>query len=88
MTPENHRKDARFQDSFAVYLVTLAAGYIAGVTFIPVPKDNQSIVNTVLGFLLGSLVGTIVTYFYGASKVIPPVDPKIDPPTTEGTPHV
>lgn len=78
MTPEIRRKDAKFQDSFAIYLVTLAAAYIACVTFIPIPKDNQSIVNTVLGFLLGSLVGTIVTYFYGASKMTPP--PPIEDP--------
>lgn len=69
MTTETHRKDAKFQALFAVYLITLASGYIAGITFIPVPEANQNIVNTVLGFLLGTLVGTLVNYFYGTSKV-------------------
>lgn len=83
MTAENHRRDAKFQACFAVYLVTLAALYITGITFATVPKDNQRVVDTVLGFLLGTLIATVVGYFYGASKVLSPTPPEDPAKPTE-----
>jgi putative flippase GtrA len=46
----------------------VAAGYIGGVTFMNVPQANIRIVDTVLGFLLGTIVATVMNYWLGSSK--------------------
>ncbi len=45
-----------------------AAGYIAAVTFWPVPESNIRIVDTILGFLLGTIVATVMNYWLGSSS--------------------
>jgi ABC-type nitrate/sulfonate/bicarbonate transport system permease component len=41
--------------------------YIAGITFINIPDDNTRVVDTVLGFILGTVIATILAFFYGTS---------------------
>lgn len=43
-------------------------GYIVAVTFLIIPKDNVRVVDTVTGFLLGTVLATILNYFFGSSK--------------------
>jgi hypothetical protein len=33
-----------------------------------IPKDNHRVVDTVLGFLIGTLVATIINYYFGDSQ--------------------
>jgi hypothetical protein len=42
--------------------------YLFCVTFINIPKDNHRVVDTVLGFLIGTLVATIINYYFGDSQ--------------------
>lgn len=41
--------------------------YIGSVTFFAIPSANVRVVDTVLGFVLGTLVSTLIGYFYGTS---------------------
>ena len=61
-----------FSKGFKYYLASFwsifSALYIAAVTFIPIPLGNERITDTVLGFLLGTIVATIINYFLGSSS--------------------
>lgn len=61
-----------FEKHFVMYLATFfsvaSTIYIYCVTFFNVPKENQRVVDTIIGFLLGTLIATIVNYFFGSSK--------------------
>lgn len=57
------------------YVYHLATGcgifsmlYITGITFIDIPETNIRFADTVLGFLLGTLIATIVNFFFGSSR--------------------
>lgn len=62
------RFNRRFLAVFALFMVAASFAYIAAITFLAVPKENQRFADTVLGFLLGTLLGTLITFFYGSSK--------------------
>lgn len=57
----------RFVYWFAAFWSIFAAGYIAFITFGRIPEDNQRFADTILGFLLGTVVATILQYFFGSS---------------------
>ena len=58
----------RFIYYFAIGTMLFAGAYIAAITFGEIPEDNQQYVNTILGFLLGTLVSAIFQFFFGSSK--------------------
>lgn len=58
----------RFLAYFAVGIFVASFIYIGCITFMEVPEKNQRFADTVLGFLLGTLLGTLITFFYGSSK--------------------
>ena len=41
--------------------------FLFRVVFEPIPKENMQNANTILGFLLGTALGTVLTYIFGAS---------------------
>lgn len=41
--------------------------YIGAVTFMTIPAANIRIVDTILGFLLGTIISTVMTYWLGSS---------------------
>lgn len=47
--------------SFFVFL------YIAAITFLPIPKDNQRFADTILGFLLGTVLAGGAGYLVGGT---------------------
>jgi hypothetical protein len=51
---------------FTILIITF--GYLIAVTFIEMPTTGLDHSKTVVGFLLGSVVGTIITYNWGSSK--------------------
>ena len=57
----------RFIYVFATFWSLFAAGYIAFITFGHIPEDNQRFADTILGFLLGTVVATILQFFFGSS---------------------
>jgi len=64
------QQDDKFSKRFAYYLASfwsiVGAGYIVSATWFPVV--NEKMADTVLGFLLGTIVATIINYFFGSSK--------------------
>lgn len=61
----------RFVYRFAVLLTVLSFGFIYLVLFQGdkiIDDKNKDLVNTIVGFLLGTTMSTIVGFFYGSSK--------------------
>ena len=42
--------------------------YIAFITFRDIPKDNIRFVDTIVGFLLGTIVAGVIGYYFGSSQ--------------------
>jgi len=61
-----------FSKRFVYYLTTLwsivTIIYIYMITFMDIPLGNVRYADTVLGFLLGTVIATIMNYFLGSSK--------------------
>ncbi len=57
----------RFVYRFAWFWSAFTTLYILMITFVSLPEGAQRFADTVLGFLLGTVVATILTYFYGSS---------------------
>lgn len=58
----------RFLAYFAVGLVVAGMTYLAAITFIPIPEANIRFADTILGFIIGTLVAAPIAFFYGSSK--------------------
>lgn len=58
----------RFIYYFAIFWSLASASYIGFITFGDIPERNVRFADTILGFVLGTLIATIVQFFYGSSK--------------------
>lgn len=57
----------RFIYYYASFITLATVVYIYFITFRDIPKDNVRFADTVLGFLLGTLLATIINFFFGSS---------------------
>jgi hypothetical protein len=57
----------RFVYWFSICWSIFAAVYITGITFINLPEANQRYADTILGFLLGTVISTMFQFFLGTS---------------------
>lgn len=61
-----------FSKRFVYYLAgfwsIVTVIYIYLITFVNIPIGNERYADTVLGFLLGTIIATIMNYFLGSSK--------------------
>lgn len=57
----------RFIYFFASVWSIFSIAYVTSITFLNVPQDNTRFADTVLGFLLGTIIATMIQYFYGSS---------------------
>jgi hypothetical protein len=64
---QNDLFSKRFVYYFATFWSISAALYIAFITFGEIPEANVRFADTILGFLLGTIVATIVQFFFGSS---------------------
>ncbi len=83
-SPDSATADRQFLARFAVLALVLGMGYVAAVTFIPVPKDSQQYASTALGFILGTILAAPIGFYYGASKSQPQAQEPVakdQPPT-------
>lgn len=64
-------QDDKFSKRFVMYLATFwsftAVTYIFFITFADIPLSNVRFADTILGFLLGTVVATIINFFLGSS---------------------
>ena len=58
----------RFVYMFATYWSVFATGYIVLITIADIPEKNIRFVDVVLGFILGTVVATILNFFFGSSQ--------------------
>ena len=58
----------RFIYYFAMFWAVAAAIYIGFITFASIPEANIRFADTILGFLLGTIVSQIISFFYGSSS--------------------
>lgn len=58
----------RFVYWFAAFWSLFACAYIGFITFGEIPANNVRFADTILGFVLGTLIATIMQYFYGSSR--------------------
>lgn len=56
------------QNFLAYFWSVCAAIYLYFITFSPIPPENIRIADTVLGFMMTAIVGTIISYYFGSSK--------------------
>lgn len=54
----------------------IVLGYIVAITFFEIPKENVRFADTSQGFLLGSLLGSGVSYLLGGSPALPTTQKK------------
>lgn len=57
----------RFIYYFAIFWSVFAVLYLTGITFLEIPKENVRFADTTVGFLLGTIVATLIGFFYGNS---------------------
>ena len=86
-------RDQRFLGFFAILWSLFSMAYIAAITFLPVPTPGKDYATTVLGFLLGTIVGGILSWAFDGSYVqthkdsaAQPVQATTTATTTEVTP--
>lgn len=58
----------RFVYYFMVWWSVVTTIYIGCITFIPIPVDNIRFADTILGFLLGTVVATMFNFLLGSSS--------------------
>ncbi len=65
-------KNNQFTKHFITYLSSFYSIvvfiYIFLVTFCDISKENVRYVDTIIGFLMGTVVTTVINYFLGSSK--------------------
>jgi hypothetical protein len=58
---------ARFVPILSSFWSIVATVYIFVITLVPIPEANQRFADTVLGFMLATVVATILNFFLGSS---------------------
>lgn len=58
----------RFVYYFAIGWSLFSVLYIGFITFVNIPAPNVRFADTILGFILGTVIATIVNFFFGSSK--------------------
>lgn len=64
-------QDDLFSKRFVYYFASALAGmtfvYIVAATFIPIPAENVRLADMASGILLGTVLTTVVAFFFGSS---------------------
>jgi len=59
----------------AVGLMVVCFIYLFGVTFFKIPTTGQEHAKTIVGFLLGVGLSTVINYYWGSSSKTPQGEP-------------
>lgn len=52
----------------AFLLISFTCTYFFVVTVCDIPKENLTHVNTIMGFLIGTATGGVVSFYFGSSQ--------------------
>jgi hypothetical protein len=58
----------RFIYYYAIFWGVVSAAFIFIILFAEIPEKNSHYVDTLMGFLIGTIISTIIAFFYGSSK--------------------
>jgi hypothetical protein len=58
----------RFVYLFAAFWAVMACAYIGFITFAEIPEKNLRFVDTILGVVIGGVITTLLSFFYGSSQ--------------------
>jgi uncharacterized membrane protein YccC len=58
----------RFVYIFAAFWAVMACLYIGFITFADIPEKNLRFVDTILGVVIGGVITTLLSFFYGSSQ--------------------
>lgn len=61
-------KKGDFRKILAGFFSIASCGYFGAVTFVHIPKENMGNANTILGFLLGTALGLVLSFYFGDSE--------------------
>lgn len=61
-------KDSSFRRKLAVGMLIYSCIFICMIIWIPIPEPQNRYVDYILGFLTGTVVTTVINYFYGNSS--------------------
>jgi multisubunit Na+/H+ antiporter MnhE subunit len=73
-----------FAYCFASLWSLFAMAYIVIITMTDIPEKNIRFADTILGFLLGTVVSTVINYFFGSSQSSKDKDAVIAAKETKG----
>jgi putative flippase GtrA len=59
---------ADFRKCLAAFFSIISLGYMTAITFCTIPKENVNNANIILGFLIGTALGTIISFYFGAAE--------------------
>jgi hypothetical protein len=60
-------ENEKFLRRLAILWSLFSIFYLTGITFFDIPPENVRFVDTVIGFLLGTIVSSIIQFFFGSS---------------------
>lgn len=63
----NDKFISHFAPALAAFWSVVSATYIAFITFATIPENNVRFADTVLGFILGTVVATLINFYFGSS---------------------
>ena len=69
--------DGWFRKLFALIIFIGSGAYVYKVSFIPVENLNEKVVDTVIGFILGTAFATLIQFFFGSSQSSQDKDKKL-----------
>ena len=61
-------KNNTFLNIYTIFLSLFCIIYVFTITFVPIPKENLRFADTVLGFFLGTIISTLINYYFGSSR--------------------
>lgn len=57
-----------FRKYLAAFFTIAALLYMTAITFFTVPKENVNNANIILGFLISTVLATIIGFYFGTSE--------------------
>lgn len=70
MEMESYTKSSsiNFRQKLGAFLIICSLIYVICLTWIPIVEANQRFADTALGFILATVMSTIINFFYGTSE--------------------
>jgi hypothetical protein len=53
---------------YALGITAASLVYIGAITFVQIPETNIRFADTILGFIIGTFLTTVIQFFYGSSR--------------------